>query len=231
MSKARIESTMAASFSQSLGTFVIPTAERTDPEPVRNSLAQALADFERGAVRDALRHLRRAAESADDAGNELRAVALARAAADLATEVGTTATPPPPSIAPTALAQPPVGQPLMAPPVPPPPVAPPPALQPPVAQPLVAPPPVAPPPVAAPPIVKPSVAPASSAGGSADEALEQLVQSGRAVKVIVKRSAREEGLYVVRRADGPPTTLGGREAVIVLLDPDESFFTPPPKDA
>jgi hypothetical protein len=93
------------------------------------------------------------------------------------------------------------------------------------------PPPVAPPPVAAPPIVKPSVAPASSAGGSADEALEQLVQSGRAVKVIVKRSAREEGLYVVRRADGPPTTLGGREAVIVLLDPDESFFTPPPKDA
>src|SRR5262245_32684007 len=98
---------MAASFSQSLGTFVIPTPERTDPESVCSSLAQALADFERGAVREALRHLRRAAESADDAGNELRAVALARAAADLATELGNTATPPPPSIAPAPIAPPP----------------------------------------------------------------------------------------------------------------------------
>jgi hypothetical protein len=213
---------MAASFSQSLGTFVIPTAERSDPEPVRDSLAQALADFERGAVREALRHLRRAAESADDAGNELRAVALARAAADLATEVGTTATPPPPSIAPTALAAPPIAHaPVPQPPVPPPPMAPPPALHP----------PLAPPPVAAPPAVEPSVAQASIARGAPDEALKQLLDSGRAVKVVVKRSTREEGLYVVRRADGPPTTLGAREAVIILLDPDESFFTPPPKDA
>jgi hypothetical protein len=171
---------MAASFSQSVGTFVIPTAERTDPEPVRASLAQALAEFERGAVREALRHLRRAAESADEAGNELRSVALARAAADLATEVGTIATPPPP----------------------------PPALAPPV-------------------LASTSAAPPSIARISPDSALKQLLESGRAVKVVVRRSTRDDELYVVRRADGNAPTLGAREAVMVLLEADDGFFEPP----
>src|SRR6188768_167579 len=94
-----VPSPMAASLSQSLSSFVIPSSERNDPEPVRSSLALAHADFERGEIREALKHLRRAAEGADDAGSELRAVALARAAADLATEVGTTLTPPPVSVA------------------------------------------------------------------------------------------------------------------------------------
>src|SRR6185369_6805642 len=99
-----VRSLMAASLSQSL-SFVIPSAERNDPEPVRSSLAQASADFERGELREALKHLRRAAEGADDAGSELRAVALARAAADLATEVGSVAPPPitEASVAPTSM--------------------------------------------------------------------------------------------------------------------------------
>jgi thioredoxin-like negative regulator of GroEL len=169
---------MAASLSQSLSSFVIPTSERTDPEPVRSSLALARADFERGELRDALKHLRRAAEEADDAGSELRAVALARAAADLATEVGSTLTPPPVVAAPSAA---------------------------------------------------PSAAPVSMVRGSADAALEQLLASGRAVKVVVKRSARDEELYVLRRADGHAPALGTREAVIVLLDAgaDDGFFSPP----
>jgi hypothetical protein len=164
---------MAASLSQSLGSFLIPISERTDPEPVQSSLALARADFERGELRDALKHLRRAAEGADDAGSELRAVALARAAADLATEVGSTLTPPPVTAAPSV--------------------------------------------------------PVSVVRGSAEAALEQLLASGRAVKVLVKRSTRDEELYVLRRADGHPPALGAREAVIVLLhaETDDGFLAPP----
>jgi len=163
---------MAASFSPSLGTFMIPSSERNDPEPVRSSLALARADLERGEVREALRHLRRAAEGADAAGSELRAVALARAAADLATEVGSS---------------------------------------------------VAPPPVAA----APSAAPSSLVRPNPDAALQQLLDAGRAVRVVVKRSTRDEGLYVVRRAEGHAPTLGTREAVMVLLEADADFFGKP----
>ena len=67
---------------------------RSDPASVQRSLTAARADFERGDIREALKHLRRAAEGADDAGSDLRAVALARAAADLATEVGASVAPP-----------------------------------------------------------------------------------------------------------------------------------------
>jgi hypothetical protein len=178
---------MSASLSQSLGSFMIPSLERSDPEPVRSSLALARADFERGELREALRHLRRAAEGADEAGSELRAVALARAAADLATEVGSSITPPPVSAVP----------------------------------------PMAPsaPPSVAPPSAIPAL-PASVVRASADAALKQLLESGRAVKVLVKRSARDEDLYVLRKDGGNGPALGTREAVIVLLEPDDGFFAP-----
>jgi hypothetical protein len=63
------------------------------------------------------------------------------------------------------------------------------------------------------------------ARSSADSALQQLLASGRAVRVVVKRSARDEGLYVVRRAESQAPALGTREAVIVLLLPDDGFFS------
>jgi len=181
---------MAASPSHSLSTFVIPSPERNDPEPVLGSLAQAHAAFERGEIRDALKHLRRAAESADDAGGELRAVALARAAADLATEVGSL-TPPPASAAQSGAH----------------------SVAPAVTQSVA-------------PGFTPSAAPVSSAvpRAHADTDLQQLLASGRAVKVVVKRSARDEELYVVRRAENQAPALGAREAVIVLLEPDDAFF-------
>jgi Cdc6-like AAA superfamily ATPase len=54
--------------------------------------------------------------------------------------------------------------------------------------------------------------------------LSALLDSGRAVRVLVKRSARDEELYVVRRpVDGKPV-YDAREAVIVLLEPDAHFF-------
>lgn len=183
---------MAASLSQSLSSFVIPSAERNDPEPVRSSLALAHADFERGEIREALKHLRRAAEGADDAGSELRAVALARAAADLATEAGSSLTPPPVSVAAPATA---------------------------TVTPAVT--------TSSTPSTAASAAPTSMVRGNTDAALKQLLDSGRAVKVVVKRSARDEGLYVVRRAEGHGPALGTREAIVVLLEPDDGFFTPP----
>lgn len=174
---------MTLSLPTSLASFMIPHSERNDPEPVQSSLALARADFERGEIREALRHLRRAAEGADEAGSELRAVALARAAADLATEVGSVA-PPPASPASATIA---------------------------VAATAAAP-------------TTASVAPTSMVRGSNEAAIEQLLQSGRAVKVAIKRSTRDDELYVVRRADGHSAGLGTRQAVLVLLEPDSEFF-------
>jgi hypothetical protein len=191
---------MAASLSQSLSSFVIPTSERNDPEPVRSSLALARADFERGEVREALKHLRRAAEGADDAGSELRAVALARAAADLATEVSSSLTPPPSVAAPSAAESMVVA-----------------------AAPATAPPSTAPPATASPSSAAPAMPP-SVLRATTDAALKQLLESGRAVKVVVKRSARDEDLYIVRRAENHQPSLGTREAVVILLEPDDGFF-------
>jgi hypothetical protein len=114
---------------------------------------------------------------------------LARAAADLATEVSSSVAPPPTtaSVAPAALSAAAVAA---APATP----------------------------------ATPSVAPTSVVRGSTDAALEQLLQSGRAVKVAIKRSTRDDELYVLRRADGHSGGLGTRQAVLVLLEPDPEFF-------
>jgi hypothetical protein len=57
-----------------------------------------------------------------------------------------------------------------------------------------------------------------------DGALSELLASGRAVRVSIKRSVRDEGLYVVRRADAADKALGTRQAVVILLEPDDDFF-------
>jgi hypothetical protein len=68
--------------------------------------------------------------------------------------------------------------------------------------------------------------PISQARSSDDAVLRQLVSEGRAVRVVIKRSTRDDDLYIVRPApDGAPG-LGMREAVIVLLEPDDGFFKP-----
>lgn len=170
---------MAASLSQPFDHLMIPSSESGDPEPVKSSLALARQDLARGDVREALRHLRRAAEGADAAGSELRAVALARAAADLATAAGASQAPPP-----VHGLEP--GAPL---------------------QPSTAP-------------------PTSMVRGNADAALEQLLAAGRAVHVHVKRSARDDGLYIVRAAGSGEPGLGARKAVIVLVEPDDELFAP-----
>jgi hypothetical protein len=184
---------MSASLSQSLSSFFIPPPERSDPEPVAKILQAAREDFERGEAREALRQLRRAAEVADEAGSDLRAVALARAAADLATEVSGSVAPPAVSPKLDATESLPSGTMMVA------------AVVAPAATPV-------------------SHSPPSNVGDTGAAALRQLMASGRAVKVLVKRSTRDEGLYVVRRAGSDAPTFGTREAVVVLLEPDDSFF-------
>jgi len=74
----------------------LPEVEPRDPEPVAVAIETARALFRTGERLDALRWLRRAAERAEEAGDDLRSVSLARSAADLSTELQSVVPPPPP---------------------------------------------------------------------------------------------------------------------------------------
>jgi hypothetical protein len=156
----------------SLEHLILPSPEPDDAESVKSRLELAKSELSRGHAREALQHLRGAAERADATGSDLRAVAIARAAADLATEIGASQRPAEMQAVGSAVTAPSTGR------------------------------------------------------GAVDGALQHLLDSGRAVKVQVKRSVRDEGLYVVRRVGGTPA-LGAREAVMVLLDADDEFFALP----
>jgi hypothetical protein len=158
---------MAAPVSQLPSALSFPDPEPTDSEAVSESLRAAHAELARNEHREALRLLRQAAEAAEAAGNDLRSLALARAAADLANEMGSSLTPAPASY----------------------------------------------------------VMPVASPAKSLEPELAALVASGRAVRVQVKRSARDEELYIVRRPVDGKSVLDGRDALILLVEPDAEFFT------
>jgi len=92
----------------------LPEVEPHDPEPVAVAIETARALFRSGEQLDALRWLRRAAERAEESGDDVRALNLARSAADLSTELQSVP-PPPPSV------PPPPPRAASAPPPPPPP--------------------------------------------------------------------------------------------------------------
>ncbi len=75
-----------------------PLSEASDPDSVALALETGRALWGQGEAREAVRWLRRAAQQADEAGDDLRALALARAAADLTTllELPLSVPPPPP---------------------------------------------------------------------------------------------------------------------------------------
>lgn len=81
----------------------LPEVEPRDPEPVAVAIETARALFQSGERMEALRWLRRAAERAEEAGDDVRSVSLARCAADLSTELQSvlpppvTSAPPPPT--------------------------------------------------------------------------------------------------------------------------------------
>jgi hypothetical protein len=78
-------------------SFDLPEVEPRDPEPVAVAIETARALFRTGERLDALRWLRRAAERAEESGDDLRAVHLARSAADLSTALQSVQPPPPPA--------------------------------------------------------------------------------------------------------------------------------------
>jgi hypothetical protein len=78
-------------------SFDLPEVEPRDPEPVAVAIETARALFRTGAGLDALRWLRRAAERAEESGDDARAVQLARSAADLSTALQSVPPPPPTS--------------------------------------------------------------------------------------------------------------------------------------
>ena len=67
----------------------LPEVEPRDPEPVAVAIETARALFRTGDRLEALRWLRRAAERAEESGDDLRAVHIARSAADLSTALQT----------------------------------------------------------------------------------------------------------------------------------------------
>ncbi|HEY4106530.1 MAG TPA: hypothetical protein VGM44_21665 [Polyangiaceae bacterium] len=74
----------------------LPEVEALDPESVAVAIETARALFRTGDRTDALRWLRRAAERAEEAGDDARALTLARSAADLSTELQGSVPPPSP---------------------------------------------------------------------------------------------------------------------------------------
>src|SRR5262245_30646536 len=80
-------------------SLAFPGPEAGDPEDVTWTLQTAGTMWARGDTHEAVRWLRRAAEAAGDAGNDMRAVTLARAAADLTNALAL-----PPSVMPPMVA-------------------------------------------------------------------------------------------------------------------------------
>jgi hypothetical protein len=72
----------------------LPRAEAGDVAEVELALETARALWRSGQKSESVRWIQRAAESAEAAGNDLRALALARAAADLRAEVNVASEPP-----------------------------------------------------------------------------------------------------------------------------------------
>ena len=158
--------------SSAAGQAPIPPARKDDSEDVAWALSTAEAMYARGDRSDALKWLRRAAESASEAQADDRALELAKAAADLATIVGPTPSMiPPPPVRPSQAPQPaaasaPPPRPLPTPSRPPPPPTPPPSRPAPAAKAVAAPLPSRVVPAAAPtprPVTRPSGAVTPSA--------------------------------------------------------------------
>jgi len=101
-------------------TIDIPSPSRADADTVITALETAAVFQAKGDGREAMRWLRRAAESASDAGDDPRALSLSRIAADLQEELNAeksqAATPPP---LPSAPSSPPESRPQVSYPPPP----------------------------------------------------------------------------------------------------------------
>lgn len=89
---------MAEPDNDSLLLSQLPDVQPSDSEEVARSLKLARMLWEEGQRREAVRTLQRGAAAAEEAGDDLRALKLARTAADLATHVDMSSAPPPPPL-------------------------------------------------------------------------------------------------------------------------------------
>lgn len=175
----------------------VPFAAPTDSESVRTCLDAAQALWKKGEHREAVRWLQRGAAAAEEAGDDDRALSIARRAADLASRVGPPSQRAPDSADPSRTHS----------------SAPPPSVQP-AAQAAAQ---AAARAAAQAAAARPSAAPVVVASQS------ELIAQGRAVRVAVKRSALDDALYVVRPL-GAKLGAGAREALLILSEPDPTFF-------
>lgn len=209
---------------------LLPSAAPTDSEDVSACLETAGALWKKGDRRDAVRWLQRGATAAEAAGDDDRALALARRAAELSAEVG-----PPSQSPPSVSSAPDVPRRSSVPPKPanratssspPRPSSSIPsasaASRAPSAVPAASNPPASRPAVEAPPT--PEATAFRVAARAATSSVDELVAQGRALRVAVKRSAVDGALYVVRRR-GSKLPMGAREAVLILDEADPAFFS------
>lgn len=217
-----------------------PSASPSDGDGVRDNLETANALWDKGDQKEAVRWLQRAATAAEEAGDDGRSLALARHAAELSAQVAPLSTRNPDEVPrrPAGESGAPPGVRRVTSSPPPRPSAsassPAPAASSPVAtsSPVAASSPSASPPrpnsSVPPPIPSRASSSAFPPPAAGLPSPNDLIAQGRAVRVAVKRSAIDGSLYVVRPLGGKPAA-GAREALLILSEPDQSFFAEPVK--
>lgn len=182
-----------------------PRAEPDDPDGVVLALKTAGSLWTGGERTEAIRWLRKAQEAADEAGNDERSLALARAAADLTEAAESLETGHADREQPEAKPQ------LTKPPMPPP--GPKARLETGGATPING-------------SSNGAVAPTSNAKGyieAGEEALSGPVLT-QALRVCIKRSVRDDKLLVARLLEDDEIPAGYQEALVVLTDPNQDVL-------
>jgi hypothetical protein len=227
-----------------LAAIDIPRPLSADNETVITALETAALFGSKGDTLEAVRWLRRAAESAGEAGDDVRALALSRTAADLNEELSakhSLTTPSPPSLpsVPPPLPSLPPPLPVSAAPRPSAPstsVAPPASVAPPVSvtppAPAVA--AEAPRPTSPPPSLRPSYpTPPSARSGyrhttppSSQMPVARPSSGPHATRVAIHRSPSAAGVFEVRvLAEGEAAHPGDSEAFLVMIDPTSTLLS------
>jgi hypothetical protein len=219
----------------------LPAPESDDPDDVVLALETAKALWGRGDPKEAIRWLRRAAEAAETAGNDMRSLTLARTAAELASQVqdeaqeAQAASAPPAARAPAPVATPPkpaAKAPAAAAAPRPEPAAPPreptPAAAPEPARPASPPAPVTmsqpPPPMAASRRAEPPVrsSPATSGGDRTKDAMAHLAALASADATTgTTRTRRSLGPYQALRVSVEPSKDDRKLLVVKVLNQNE----------
>jgi len=202
--------------------IAIPDPSPADAENVVTALETAAVFRSRGDGYEAIRWLRRAAESAGEAGDDERALALSRSVADLSEELDSEMT----RVGAPLRHAPPISQP--SPPPPPPPLPPPSAR---IASSPSASSQLGPPPPPSSRVRQGESTPTPPSPATTGEALPAaapaIANAGmrNAARVAIAPSPTEPGVFVVRiLADNEAPRAGSSEALVVVLDPRSTLL-------